>query len=215
MVFRPPPQKNENCVSVPIFLDLTAKEKRSSITTRKRGWSEFHTIQDVDSLHFLDKRKTFCQKCRKLLMSCPSQAVSQTPRNYFISSFFDLVDNCSAAAEKFLMEERLSEPWNIRGLLQPHWSLNSLPLFSLPVPLFLADSLSPGEADERVLVPEPLCKADGPAHQEDAGQDSQLSGEGQRVVRRTFGGGGETFSLIFLGAAVGWRGSAPSLRARP
>lgn len=71
--------------------------------------------------------------------------------------------------------------------------------------MFLADSLSPGEADERVLVPEPLCKADGPAHQEDAGQDSQLSGEGQRVVRRTFAEGveekKETFSFNIFGVS--------------
>lgn len=54
-------------------------------------------------------------------------------------------------------------------------------LFSHPL-LFL-DSLCAGEADERVLVPEPFRKADRTAHQEDPGQDPQLSGEGQRVVK--------------------------------
>lgn len=80
----------------------------------------------MKALHFLYTGKTFCVKSRKLLISCRSQTVSQTPCNYFISTFLDLVDKCSAAAEKFLPEERLSEPCNIRGLLQPHWSLNSL-----------------------------------------------------------------------------------------
>lgn len=49
--------------------------------------------------------------------------------------------------------------------------------------LFPSDALCSGQTDERVLVPEPLCKADGTAHQEDPGQDPQLSGEGQRVLR--------------------------------
>ncbi|CAF88629.1 unnamed protein product, partial [Tetraodon nigroviridis] len=45
------------------------------------------------------------------------------------------------------------------------------------------DSLRPGQAHEGVLVPEPLCKADGPAHQKDPGQDPRLCGEEQRVLR--------------------------------
>jgi len=46
-----------------------------------------------------------------------------------------------------------------------------------------SDSLCFGKTDEGVLVPEPVCQAHGVAHQEDPGQDSQLSGEGQGVVR--------------------------------
>lgn len=62
----------------------------------------------------------------------------------------------------------------------------------------LPDSLCSGETDEGVLVPEPLCQADRTAHQEDSGQDPQLSGEGQGVVR----GGGA------LEAAARCQGSA-------
>lgn len=47
----------------------------------------------------------------------------------------------------------------------------------------LPDSLCFGETNEGVLVPEPFCQADRPAHQEDPGQDPQLSGEGQGVLR--------------------------------
>lgn len=55
------------------------------------------------------------------------------------------------------------------------------PLQHLFVPL--SDSIGSGETDEGVLVPEPICQANGTAHQEDPGQDSQLSGEGQGVMR--------------------------------
>lgn len=47
----------------------------------------------------------------------------------------------------------------------------------------LSDSVCSGETDEGVLVPEPLRQADSAAHQENPGQDSQLPGEGQGVVR--------------------------------
>lgn len=57
----------------------------------------------------------------------------------------------------------------------------TLPFISRP--LFLSDSLCFGETDERVLVSEPLRQADRTTHQEDLGQDSQLSGEGQGAMR--------------------------------
>lgn len=147
----------------------------------------------VDSLHFPCNRENFCQKYRKLLISCPSRPVSQTPCNYFVSGF------CRFGGE---LQRRCREVSNRGEKHQKAPAATLIPEFS-PSP---SDSLRPGEADERVLVPEPLREADGPAHQEDAGQDSQLSGEGQRVVRRTFGEGKrKTFSFInFLGeAAVG------------
>ena len=50
-------------------------------------------------------------------------------------------------------------------------------------PPLLSDPLGSGETDERVLVPEPVCEADCTAHQEDPGENPQLPGEGQGVVR--------------------------------
>lgn len=46
-----------------------------------------------------------------------------------------------------------------------------------------SDFICSGEIDEGVLVPEPLCQANSAAHQENPGQDSQLHGQGQGVVR--------------------------------
>lgn len=65
-------------------------------------------------------------------------------------------------------------------------SLHGSPVISHPLNhLFfpLSDAICSGETHEGVLVPEPICQANSTAHQEDPGQDSQLSGEGQGVVR--------------------------------
>ena len=61
----------------------------------------------------------------------------------------------------------------------------SLPFGVLPLVLSPSslDAVSSGEADEGVLVPKPVGAPHGAAHQEDPGQDPQLPGEGQGVLK--------------------------------
>lgn len=89
-------------------------------------------MRDAESLHFLYKRKTFCHKYRKLLISflSVSDGFADTPQ-LFHEHFLDLVENSSAAAEKF------SNRAETLRALEHHRALAAtlIPEFSLSPPL--------------------------------------------------------------------------------
>lgn len=144
---------------------------------------------------------------RSRLSLCQGRQLTLNTQHLFYKHFLGFI--LPAPTEKFFKQKRETQSalkhlralavtliTEFRLVLFPH--ISCFFFFFISSPLFLSDSLCSGETDERVLVPEPLRKADSSANQEDAGQDSQFSGEGQGVVRKDF----FLKHFLFLEAAV-------------